>query len=142
MINLDYTVLVQMAIFLAFVFYLNTFLLRPLGSYLRRRKETIENFRAAGGDQDSTLERLQKDYRQKIDAAREAMLEQRTTAKKEAVDIQNSILDEAKKEAGQELSTAEAELAGDAAAARQRLSEESSALAAMITEKVLGRVVQ
>ena len=142
MINLDYTVLVQMAIFLAFVFYLNTFLLKPLGSYLRRRKETIENLRAAGGDQDSTLEQLQKDYRQKIDAARETMLEQRTTAKKEAVDIQNSILDEAKKEAGQELSTAEAELAEDAAAARQRLSGESSALAAMITEKVLGRVVQ
>ncbi|MFC1657448.1 ATP synthase F0 subunit B [Candidatus Moduliflexota bacterium] len=131
-----------MAIFLAFVFYLNTFLLKPLGSYLRRRKETIENLRAAGGDQDSTLEQLQKDYRQKIDAARETMLEQRTTAKKEAVDIQNSILDEAKKEAGQELSTAEAELAEDAAAARQRLSGESSALAAMITEKVLGRVVQ
>jgi len=142
MINLDYTVLVQMAIFLAFVLYLNTFLLKPLGSYLRRRKDTIENLRASGGDQETTLERLQKDYRQKIDAAREAMLEQRTTAKKEAVNIQNSILDEAKMEAGQELNRAEAELAKDAAAARQRLSDESSALAAMITEKVLGRVVQ
>lgn len=142
MINLDYTVLVQMAIFLAFVLYFNTFLLKPLGSYLRRRKDTIENLRASGGDQETTLERLQKDYRQKIDAAREAMLEQRTTAKKEAVDIQNSILDEAKMEAGQELNRAEAELAKDAAAARQRLSDESSALAAMITEKVLGRVVQ
>jgi F-type H+-transporting ATPase subunit b len=142
MINLDYTVLVQMAIFLAFVLYLNTFLLKPLGSYLRRRKETIENLRASGGDQDAALEQLQKDYRQKIDAAREAMLEQRTMAKKEAVDIQNSIIDEAKKEAGQELSRAEAELSKDAAAARERLSDESSALAAMITEKVLGRVVQ
>jgi F0F1-type ATP synthase membrane subunit b/b' len=70
------------------------------------------------------------------------MLEQRTMAKKEAVDIQNSIIDEAKKEAGQELSRAEAELSKDAAAARERLSDESSALAAMITEKVLGRVVQ
>ncbi len=142
MINLDYTVFVQMAIFLAFVLYLNTFLLKPLGSYLQRRKDTIENLRASGGDQDSALEQLQKEYRQKIDAAREAMLEQRTTAKKEAVDIQNSILDEAKKEAGQELSKAEAELEKDTAAAKQRLSDESGALAAMITEKVLGRVVQ
>lgn len=142
MISLDWTLFVQMAIFLAFVAYLNVFLLRPMSLYLERRKRTIEELRTSGGDQESSLDRLQREYRKKIDEARDEMLSQRTAARKEALDLQNSILAEAKKEAGEELRKAEAELAGEASRARETLSDEARSLASSISHKVLGRACQ
>ena len=142
MISLDCTLLVQMAIFLAFVAYLNIFLLRPMARYLERRKTTIEHLRSSGSDQDSSLENMQRSYREKIDAAHDDLLAQRTAARKEALDLQNSILEEAKRDAGAELERAEGELAKEASAARERLSAEIRALASSISHKVLGRACQ
>jgi len=142
MISLDWTLLVQMAIFLAFVAYLNAFLLRPMSLYLERRKKTIEELRSSGGDQDSSLDTLQRDYREKIGEAHDDLLAQRTAARKEALDLQNSILDEAKKEANEELRTAEAELAREASAAREKLSAEVRSLASSVSHRILGRACQ
>jgi hypothetical protein len=61
MISLDWTLFVQMAIFLAFVVYLNNFLLKPLSAYVTRRKVTIEGLQESGGEQDTALEAIQKD---------------------------------------------------------------------------------
>ena len=53
MISLDWTLFVQMAIFLAFMVYLNNFLLKPLAAYVARRKKTIEGLQESGGEQDA-----------------------------------------------------------------------------------------
>ena len=84
MIDLDWTLFVQMAIFLAFMVYLNAFLLKPLSAYVARRKETIEGLRDSGGEQDAALEAIQKDYTHKLNEAHDEMLAQRTAARKEA----------------------------------------------------------
>ena len=139
MIKLDWTLLVQLAIFLAFVVYLNAMLLRPMGAYLERRRRTIDEQRSSGSDQDGELEGLQSDYSRKISAARDDMLSQRSEARKEAMAIQNSILDEARKEANAELVKAESELAGDITSARGTLDTQARSLAALISEKILGR---
>jgi len=142
MIDLDWTLFVQMAIFLAFMVYLNTFLLKPLAAYVARRKETIEGLRDSGGEQDAALEAIQKDYTLKLNEAHDKMLAQRTAARKEAIDLQQSILEEAKKESYQELSKGESELKTEAASARQNLEQEARALATAISGKILGRACQ
>lgn len=142
MIKLDWTLLVQLAIFLAFVVYLNAMLLRPLGAYLERRRRTIDEQRSSGSDQDGELDGLQSDYTRKISAARDEMLSQRSDARKEAMAIQSSILEEARKEANAELVKAEGELAGDIAAARVTLDTQARSLAGQISEKILGRACQ
>ncbi len=142
MISLDWTLFVQMAIFLAFVVYLNNFLLKPLSAYVARRKVTIEGLQESGGEQDAALETIQKDYTLKLNEAHDEMLSQRTSARKEAVDIQNSILEEAKKESYQELAKGEAELKKDIVSARQNLEQEARALATAISGKILGRACQ
>ena len=142
MINLDWTLFVQMAIFLAFVVYLNNFLLKPLSAYVTRRKETIEGLQESGGEQDAALEAIQKDYTLKLNEAHDEMLAQRTSARKEALDLQTSILEEAKKESYQELSKGESELKKDIVSARQNLEQEARALATAISGKILGRACQ
>jgi F-type H+-transporting ATPase subunit b len=142
MINIDATFFVQLAIFLAFVFYLNAVLIRPMGAYLDRRKRTIEEQRSSGSEQDTELEDLQSGYTRRITAARDEMLSRRSEARKEAMTIQNSLLDEARKEANAELAKAEKELAGDITAARGTLETQARTLAALISEKILGRACQ
>jgi len=142
MIKLDWTLLVQAAIFLSFLVYLNVYLLRPLRRYLERRQETIEGLRAAGGDQEAELETLQSEYSRKIAGAHDELLSQRSAARKEMMDIQSSLIEEARKEAHLELSRAEDELAGEVRKARETLAAESRALASMISSKILGRAFQ
>lgn len=142
MIKLDWTLLVQLAIFLAFVVYLNAMLLRPMGAYLERRRRTIDEQRSSGSDQDGELEGLRTDYSRRIAAARDEMLSQRSDARKEAMTIQSSILEEARKEANAELVKGEGELAGDITAARGILDGQARSLAALISEKILGRACQ
>jgi F-type H+-transporting ATPase subunit b len=142
MISLDWTLFVQMAVFLAFVVYLNFFLLRPMTAYLARRKATIEGLQESGGEQDAALKAVQEDYTSKLNEAHEEMLAQRTSARKEAIDLQNSILEEAKKESYQELSKGESELQKDIVSARQHLEREARALATAVSGKILGRACQ
>jgi F-type H+-transporting ATPase subunit b len=142
MISLDWTLFVQMAIFLAFVVYLNTFLLKPMTAYLARRKETIEGLQESGSDQDIALEAIRKDYTQKLNKAHDEMLARRTSARKEALALQDSLLEEAKKESYQELSKGESELQKEIVSARQALEQEARALATAISGKILGRACQ
>jgi F-type H+-transporting ATPase subunit b len=142
MIKLDWTLLVQLAIFLSFVAYLNVALLQPMARYLTRRKETLEQQRTSGGSKDAELEKLQREYSEKVNAAREEMLARRTAARKETMSAQNSLLEAARKDAGRVLEAAEAELAAEIAAAKERLGRDSRSLAASISTKILGRACQ
>ena len=142
MIKLDWTLLVQLAIFLSFVAYLNFALLQPMARYLARRKDTLEQQRSSGGNRDADLENLRKEYFEKVNGAREDMLSRRTAARRETLTVQNGILEEARKDANGELEAAEADLAKEIVAAKERLSRDSRALAASISTKVLGRACQ
>lgn len=142
MIKLDWTLLVQLAIFLSFVAYLNIALLRPMARYLARRKETLEQQQSSGGTKDAELEKLQKEYFDKVNAAREEMLAQRTAARRETMDTQNGLLEEARNDGNREFEAAQAELADEIAAAKERLGRDSRSLAASISTKILGRACQ
>jgi len=139
MIKLDWTLLVQLAIFLSFVTYLNVFLLQPMARYLARRKETLEQQRTTGGSKDAALEKLQKAYSDKVNDAREEMFSQRTAARKETMGIQSGILEEARQDANKELLAGEMEIAKEIAAAREKLSQDARTLASSISTKILGR---
>ena len=69
-----------------------------MSAYLERRRKTLEEHKLSVGDHDATLDRLHREYEKKIGAAREDVRSQRTMARRDASDIHNSILEEAKKE--------------------------------------------
>ncbi len=139
MIKLDWTLLVQLAIFLSFVAYMNFALLKPMARYLARRKATLEQQQSSGGTRDAELEKLQKEYSEKVNGAREEMLAQRTAARNETMNTQNDLLEEARTDANGEFEAAQADLAKEIAAARERLDRDSRSLATSISTKILGR---
>ena len=139
MIALDGTLFVQMAIFLAFTIFLNSALLKPMARYLARRSEGKEKPLAEAARDEESFERIHSEYLQKISSAKEKILEQRSAARKEAMDIHQGMLDEARKEAFLEVGKAESELQKEIAGARETLRSESLAIASALHMKILSR---
>jgi len=139
MLDINWTFLVQLGFFLAFMLIVNLFLFRPMRGYLARRQRTLDNLRATAGGSASELAELSTEYTRKLSAIREENLSCRADVRKEALREQKAFLEEAKRQAILTVDAAEDELAKEVVAARAHLERETRALAAAISTKVLGR---
>ena len=141
MLDINWTFLVQLGFFLAFMAIVNLLLFRPMWAYLARRQRTIDNLRATAGGSESALSQLSSEYARKIAAAREENLSCRADVRKEALAEQRVLIEEAKRQAILTVDAAEDELAVEVAAARAYMQREVRALTDAISAKVLGRAV-
>jgi len=139
MLDINWTFFTQLGFFLAFMAIVNLFLFRPMRAYLARRQRTIDNLKSTAGGSESALSEISAEYTRRIAAAREENLSCRADVRKQALSEQKAILDEAKRQAILAVDAAEDELAKEVAAARTHLQQETRALAAAISAKVLGR---
>jgi len=139
MLDINWTFLVQLGFFLAFMAIVNLLLFRPMRAYLARRQRTIDNLRATAGGSESAVAELSAAYSRKIAETREEMLGCRASARKDALAKQRALLEEAKRQAIIEVHAAEDAMAKEVAAARAHLQSETRSLAAAISAKVLGR---
>jgi F-type H+-transporting ATPase subunit b len=139
MLDINWTFFSQLGFFLAFMAIVNLFLFRPMRAYLARRQRTIDNLKATAGGSESALSEVSAEYSRKIAAVREEILSRRAEIRKQAMSEQKAALDEAKRLAILEVDAAEDVLAKEVAAARAHLQQETRALAAAISAKILGR---
>ena len=141
MLDINWTFLVQLGFFLAFMAIVNVLLFRPMRAYLARRQRTIDNLKATAGGSETTLAELSAEYQRKMTAAREENLSCRADNRKVALAEQRALIEEAKRQAILTVDAAEDELAAEVTAAREHLRREMRALADSISAKVLGRAV-
>lgn len=141
MLDINWTFLVQLGFFLAFMLIVNLFLFRPMRAYLARRRRTIDNLKATAGGSGSALAELSADYTRRMTAARDENLSCRSDVRKEALAEQRALIEEAKRQAILTVDAAEDELAAEVAAAREHLRSEMRTLSDGIAAKVLGRAV-
>ncbi len=139
MLDINWTFLVQLGFFLAFMLIVNLALFRPMRLYLARRQRTIDNLKATAGGSESALAELSTDYTRRIAAAREENLSCRADVRKQALDEQRAVLEEAKRQSILTIDSAEDDLKQEVAAARAHLERETRTHAAAIAAKVLGR---
>jgi F-type H+-transporting ATPase subunit b len=141
MLDINWTFLVQLGFFLAFMVIVNLFLFRPMRAYLARRRRTIDNLKATAGGSESALAELSAEYSRRVTAARDENLSCRADVRKEALAEQRALIEEAKRQAILTVDAAEDELAAEVAAAREHLRGEMRSLIGAISTKVLGRAV-
>ena len=139
MLDINWTFLVQLGFFLAFMVIVNLGLFRPMRAYLARRQRTIDNLKATAGGSENELASLSSEYAKRIAAAREENLSCRADVRKQALDEQRALLEEAKRQSILTVDSAEDDLKAEVAAARAHLERDTRALAATIATKVLGR---
>ncbi len=141
MININYSLVIQIINFLLLIFILNVLLYKPvLGMLDKRKKQTAAS--------QNEVSNLQKSIDQKMSAYEEKL----RLAKTEAIELKKGIIKHGDEEAKTIIQAARTEIPemqravrlkadGEIAAAKNILSENSRKLSKEIAEKVIGRAL-
>ncbi len=139
MINLDWTLFMQMINFLVLLFILNHLLYKPVLKILDERKKKINDAADAVKALDSSSEEKLGRYHEQIRAARTKAISQKEEIKAAGINDGNGLIDRAKEESDKVLLQAREEIEKEAVMAREALRRQSEEMAEAIAEKLLGR---
>lgn len=139
MININWTLFVQIANFLVIIFVLNMIVYKPIRGILKQRRAKIEglenNIQSIGSDAEARNQSFEggiKEARQKGQQQKEALLQA-------AADEEKAIVAQINEKAQQDLAAVKEKIAGDINSVRAALENEVDSFANAITQKILGR---
>jgi F-type H+-transporting ATPase subunit b len=142
MVDINYTVFIQIVNFVALIFILNVLLYKPIMGVIEKRKEQMDK-------SDEEVRRLQQDverklteYEEQVRLAKIEAMEQRNAIVKEGADLAKSMVDAVRSEIPALMEQFNARMGREFEAARSVLRSQSQKISLEITEKVLGRSIQ
>jgi F-type H+-transporting ATPase subunit b len=141
LIDIDGTLIVQFVLFLIMLAVLSRVLFRPYLALRDARHKGIEGAREEAAQLQERAGQVNADYEGKLVKARQRGNEERQKLRSEGAAYERQVLGAARDEAQKALETARARIAGETAAAREKLQAESKTLARQIVTKILGREV-
>jgi F-type H+-transporting ATPase subunit b len=139
MIDIDWTLFVQILNFLVLVFLLNIVLFRPIRKILQARQARLA---ALAGDIDGLADSRQGvlgEVDEQLIAARREGLGLRESFRQEGSQAESSLLEQVKKEVDAQWTKVEAKIKKDVAKAREALSAQAQDFAQALATKILGR---
>jgi F-type H+-transporting ATPase subunit b len=142
MVDIDYTVFIQLVNFLLLIWILNQVLYKPLLRIMDRRKQILDKAQEEVKSVQDTIDRRVAAYEEKIRAAKMEAMGQKGDLAKEGSDAAKVITDKAKGEISGMMSEFQAKLEKELASAREILRNQSLRISSEIAEKVLGRSIQ
>ncbi len=142
MIDLNYTLLIQMINFLLLIFILNLLLYKPITKIIDERNKKIEDSKSEVESLDEQAELKIADYEEKMRQARQEAMSQRNEVKEEGEEAGKEIVEATRGEISTMIEGFKATLANEREAARNVLRDQAKKIAVEISEKVLGRGVQ
>jgi len=141
MLEIDYSLFIQIANFLFLIFVMNILLYRPIRKILGRRKdemlsfeEAIADFQGRSGEHEKSLDGNRIDARKSGFKEKEGLLG-------EGMEEEKEILEEASSSAEDKLGKAREEIDRRMAEVRQSLQSEVAGFSKELAEKILGRNV-
>jgi len=141
LIDIDYTVGIQLFLFLVVAFVSSRFLFRP---YLKMRDERaagIEGARAEAGRLSAEADARLSRYQSQVEAARVRAQDERRKMRTDAAERQRQVTEAARAEAGEAFESAVARVRQESDAARGVLLPQARQLAGEIAATLLGRKV-
>ena len=141
MIDINITLLIQLANFIVLLIVLNFILFKPIRQIMQEREQGIS---AAFGDAKTAQERMQNlldRYNASLAEAKQKATATYNTIYQQGLDAQRDMISAERAKAGEMLDKARAEIAAAATAARADLKKEAERLSQEITTKLLGRAV-
>lgn len=142
MVEIDYTVFIQLVLFLLLIWILNQVLYKPLLQIMDRRKGVLDKAQEEVKTVQETIDRRVAAYEEKIRSAKMEAMGQKGDLAKEGADAAKVITDKAKGEIAGLMADFQAKLEKELASARDLLRNQSRVISMEIAEKVLGRSIQ
>ncbi len=141
MINLNATLLIQLANFLLLMFLLNRLLFRPMFRILEERRERTEGRKRLAERTTAEAESLWDDYQKKLQEAKADADRTRVALVRQAEGERQKMVDLAAAQAEKTVAEIRARVRADAEKAREALRGETEKLADSMAERILGRSV-
>jgi F-type H+-transporting ATPase subunit b len=133
--------LIQGGIFLIILWFLNRNLLQPVLKILHDREAKTEGFFAEAEEMRKKITAVAEGYEEKLGQAKREALELKRSVVAEGLGKRESILGEARTEAGAYLDGIRAAVAKEVETTRKVLNEEVLVLGREIAQKILGRAL-
>lgn len=141
LIDFDWTVVVQLVLFLVLFVIANRFLFQPYLVLRERRKAGIEGARDEAERMSAQADAKLADYEKQLTVARDRANEQARKVRLEGIAHEREVTDAAKAAAQKATDEAQATMRRETEAARAQLMPQAEALAKAISSKLLGREV-
>jgi F-type H+-transporting ATPase subunit b len=141
LLKIDKTLIVQIIIFIAAIFILNSLLFKPLLGLIEKRERLTTGRIKEAKELRERVEQIEKEYRAKLDEIRAKAMEERNEMRREAQAAAEDLIEKAHREAQALLEEAQSKLELEAKEIRERIKPEIEVLAHEIALKILGRKV-
>lgn len=141
MININITLLIQMANFLILLFVLNLVLYRPIRRIIKQRNQVIDDFTTTISSMTKSAQDAMNTLGQKIREAREQGVGTVQSLKDEAHAAEAKLIAENNQEAQARISQVRKQLESEIQETRGQLQAQVEAFSLAVAEKILGRSI-
>ncbi|QSV46871.1 ATP synthase F0 subunit B [Geobacter benzoatilyticus] len=139
MITLDLTFVIQLVNFLVLMLVLNIFLYKPIRKVMADRKGQIDGAKERAAAVDKDVQEKMALYETRLREIKSKAGAEREVLRGDALREEAAILEKARKEAADSLSSIKAKVAKETVEAKEYLTVQARSLSLEICEKVLGR---
>jgi len=139
MVELNFTVWIQMINFIALIFILNFFLYKPVLKIVEKRNKKLEESDEEVKSLNETIENNMAKYEEKIRQARIEAAVERDKVQEEGSEEGKAIIGKVRDEISEKLGEFKGKLQDETDKARDVLRDQTRTIATEISEKVLGR---
>ena len=141
MLNIDYTLLIQIANFLFLLLVLNLIAYRPIRGILNRRKQEIFSREEDAEGWKQRAEKCSEELEENISATRKEAIKEKANIKDQGLDKEKTMLQEAYSGAEEKLDKAKMEIRDRIDQVSISLQRELEGFSREFAEKILGRGV-
>lgn len=139
MIQLDYTLLIQMANFLVLLWLLNRFLYRPILNVLDERRRRMEDSERSVRELQERTSRQWEAYQAELQKAKSSASAEKERLKAEGAEAERKLLEQVRAEAALSLEEARKMVQQELERAREALGAQADSIGLEMAEKILGR---
>ncbi len=142
MIDIDYTLWIQLVNFIVLIFILNVLLYKPILGIMDKRKRQFDGARDEVRTLHESVEKKMAEYEEAVRKAKQAAMEQKAEYVKEGAEEARKIVDAVRGVIPKMMEEFQGKMNREIEEARGVLKNQSQRLSLEIAEKVLGRSLQ
>ncbi len=142
MLEIDVTLLFQIANFLLLLILLNIFLYKPVRNIIRERNQHISSLQSTIEELSSKAEQEEAALEENMALAKKEGFKEKEDLKAQGIEEEKAIVQQAMSQVEQKVKAARSEIEASIAEVRKTLEEQVSMFSKELAEKILGRTVQ
>ena len=141
MLDINYTLVIQLGNFLLLLFLLNIFLYRPIRRILAQRNEEVNSLQKMIEDYQNSSEQNEKGIEENMIQARKEGFGEKENLRGQGQKEEQGILEEVSAKVEEKMGKTKEEMESKMAAVRKALQDQTAAFSMELAEKILGRSI-